>query len=473
MEKKWAIIALITILLGFTTIKIFTVDIATINRDEPFYGWQSLAIYHNPEMTLSKEINYIYPFALVPFISSPLNALFEPIISIRIITLLFGLVGIFFTYLIGKKVFSKKAGSAAAFLLATSPCFFYFATKAMPDVPIMALGTVIIYLLLTLNKQRAALIPIIVFLMYVIKPYSLVVIPPIVLFLIIKYRKKTNLKLNIAIVLGTFLLILVGFNFYPAGELMDISNIKSIIFPIIKMRMYVYRIAGFAVSFLALFAAIKMHKKVTLETGLLISWLLLTAIPFIIMSTWNNDRYFLIGIPPLAIIAGQGLILLLESCKVRKKAIVTGATIVGLAACFFVTIPLWNYDFDHRYQTQYSDLLGNWIKENIGEDDTLIILSSEYTMRSKRLSAEKTLENPREQMIVNPAREEFEEMSKNNKKRLFLVINESGRGLWFYTDLNREKYVEEKGFEKETEIKPLDPIYIETYTIYKKPIAKN
>ncbi len=474
-KKHWAEISVIALIIAFTAIKIQTLELVPVNRDEALYGWQSIAIYHNPELAFSLEINNEHsPFALRPLLASPLNAFFEPIAAVRIITFLFSLIALIFTYLAGKKIFSKEAGLAAMFLLAISPTFFYYATKAMPDVPIVALGTVLFYLLLTINKRRLMLVPFVILIMYLIKASSLIILPPTIIFLLVKYRKKLNLKYLIAILIMTAIIIWAGLVFSPYAEssktFFGVGAPYEMIFGL-GLRNFFWGTASIGISLLALFGAIKLRKKMTLNTGLILLWIIFATLPFLIIRTLSN-RYYLFAIPPLAMIAGKGIAIMFENKKGTQK--ITIALVVALILiipAMILTPTLWNGDFTEEYKKQEIEPVEEMIKENINSEDRLIIISTEYTMRAIRLSAEKGLKNPRTQMVVYPSQEEFEKIISDNSKNYYAIVSNEklSGGTWIFqlTDQNWQNYLASQGFEEEFYIPKPNPALPESYWVYK------
>jgi len=481
LKEHWVKLALIVLILAFASVKLQTLNMSYINRDEPLYSWQSLAIYHNPELVFSEEVNRPYP-AVIPLLSAPLNALFELPIPMRLIVFLFSFVALVFTYLVGKEMFSKKAGIVAAILLALSPIFFYFSTKAMPDVPLVALGTIAIYLLITLNKRKAILLPFVVLIMYLIKPASFVVFPPIVIFLLAKYRKQLQTK-QIAVILLAAAILVTGVFFIAEhnapNELVRTSFAPGwnyFKFALLILEMVSWRVAGIPMVLFSLFSAIKLRKEMTANAGLLILWVFLTAFPFFLAKIWVA-RYYLLLVPALAIIAGEGLAYLIE----KKKYALLGATVLSVIVLIFISANysnvIYKTDFDWKYTNETLQELEAWIGANVSEDSKLIIVSDPYIMRTIRLSAENSLKNPRKQMVVNPTKGEFEAIVEETGEH-YLILEDAtptGRSMipvsetWLYAqEVDWQDYLKEQGFEKIKEIPPKNSYFIEAYSVYKK-----
>lgn len=86
-------------------------------------------------------------------------------LSLRIVTVIFSLLMLFFIYKIGERLYSKETGILAAFLTMVTPMFIYFG-KAPDHEPILApLCTAVFYFYLTANdKNKRTTIPFYVFL---------------------------------------------------------------------------------------------------------------------------------------------------------------------------------------------------------------------------------------------------------------------------------------------------------------------
>lgn len=481
LRKKWAVVAALALFLVFVAVKLPTFGLAYVNRDEPLYSWQSLAIYHNPELLFSGEVNTPYS-ALIPAMASPLNAVFNPPIPVRAIVFLFSLVALAFTYLIGKEIFCKKTGLAAMLFLMLSPCFFYFASKAMPDVPLVALGTIAIYLLLTMNKKRAALLPFVVLAMCLIKPSSLVVLPPIAIFLTAKFRKRLPSKWVVLIILalaalfaGIFLLFEPLLMHLAAKSFA--SSWSYALFALLKANHFFWRIAGIPMALFALVGAIKLRKRTDLKAMMLPQWIFLTVLPFLALKI-GVDRYYLLAVPAVAVIAGKGLVALIEKKHYLAISIIF---IIAVGLLIFSTnFSNFEYsrDFDFANSNKRFENLSSWFSEKVGNQDSIIILSGEYYQRTIKACIEKNLPNSFEQVILNPSKEEFESIVSNNSKNHFVVVDSqtlkgrarrAGRNIWIDAKgLDWEEYIRIKGFEKVKESASENDLFLEIFYIYKK-----
>jgi len=478
-KKHWALISILILVSIFTAAKFSTFNLAYVNRDEPLYAWQSLAIYHNPELAFSAEVNYFYS-SFMPLLASPLHLFFEPPSPVRIVVFLFSITALIFTYLIGKKIFSKRAGIAAMAFLMLSPCFFYYATKAMPDVPIVALGTAVIYLLLTLNRRKTLLLPPILIVMYLIKPASLIVLPPIAIFLLVKYRNKIN-KTQMALAGLAFILLVLGAFLlspytkwsspWPPG-----STVSQIWSPFLIANHFFWQTAGISLSIFALIGAIMLRKRTEAGTGLLLLWIFLTPLPFVMLRA-TIERYCLLAVPALAVIAGKGL----EELAAKRKYAALGLSLIAIASLSVFSLGfsnnpyVWDYPNPEGFGAVYLDErleeFEGWIASNAKNEDLFIILANEYMMRGIRMAGEKALPEPRKQMVVNPKKRSFEEIIKDNSRAYYLVVDDKSQDkeFWLFSqDLDWENYLKELGFKKIREFPQKGVFFTETYYIYCK-----
>ena len=158
-------------------------------------------------------------------------------ISLRFPSILFGLGTIYFTYLVGKKLFNKKTGLVASALLATSGLAVYYSQEARMYALAALLVSCSIYFLL---EKKWIIFSVIIVLIGMTDYVSLFIIP-VYFFIGRKYWKKVILSL-IPFVLS-FLLwspifirqILAGISVRNSDwwNLLGISNIKNLaLFPV-------------------------------------------------------------------------------------------------------------------------------------------------------------------------------------------------------------------------------------------------
>ncbi|HLZ09262.1 MAG TPA: glycosyltransferase family 39 protein, partial [Chloroflexota bacterium] len=81
-----------------------------------------------------------FPFIGTFFQSMAIRAFGLNLVAIRLPSLIFGLVLLYATYSIGRRLYSPSAGVVAALLVATSASFYYSAHVGRQDIFVAALG---------------------------------------------------------------------------------------------------------------------------------------------------------------------------------------------------------------------------------------------------------------------------------------------------------------------------------------------
>lgn len=110
----------------------------------------------------------------------------------RLISTIMGTIGIWFFYLLTKKVYNKTIAYYSSFVLAASPLFFYFSRNIQPDVTMVALSIISLYFAAKYSKTKV-IWDYIYFLFFLslsmlVKLPAIFIVPP-ALYLI--YRNKT------------------------------------------------------------------------------------------------------------------------------------------------------------------------------------------------------------------------------------------------------------------------------------------
>jgi len=317
--------------------------------------------------------------------------------------------------------------------------------------------------------------------MYIIRSASLVVLPPVVLFLAIKYRKRISTKQLIVVGLISTVVISAGFMFSPYASWLLSKTLNSRLdyfwFFLMSSNNFFWRIAGIPLSLAVLAAAFELRKKAIAGNGFLLLWSLMVSLPFAVAKSMN-DRYYLLMLPALAVFGGEGIA---ASGGKRKYAIV--ALVLVATAMFAVISPAYQsflfYEFVETGNSEQRLGLDEWLSENTEEQDKVIILSDEFMMRAIRLSAEKILPNPRNQMVVIPEKEYFEEILKEDTGLIVIFddltleefrVSETPRSesmrTWTEIGTGMAKYLEERGFEKVAEFPKEEDLLSETYFVY-------
>ena len=93
------------------------------------------------------ELHFVRP-VLLPFIFSIFYKLGGSELVFRTIILIFSITGIFFTYLIGKKLFDKWIALIATFILSFFYVHIFYTARLLTDLPSMTLWLISVWLFL-------------------------------------------------------------------------------------------------------------------------------------------------------------------------------------------------------------------------------------------------------------------------------------------------------------------------------------
>jgi len=287
-----------------------------------------------------------------------------------------------------------------------------------------------------------------------------VVLPPIAIFLVIKYRKRLGLKYAIPALAITAGLAYAAFLLspypwlkpeIPQTEALDLGS--YIWFGSSFVTRFSWKIGGIAMAVFALVASIKLRKKMTQETGLLVLWIFLTILPFVLTKT-GPDRHYLIAVPAFAVIAGKGVAWLANKKRAWMMAVAIAAIVCLVIASGGYYWTYYKTDATQGILNEKLTALEGWIGENVEAEDKVIIVAQRYYLRGIMVAAEASLKNPRKQMIVNPEKEEFEEIISNKSADHYLIVDSKSyiKTVWLYTqDIWWEDYLQEQGFERKAE----------------------
>ncbi len=133
----------------------------------------------------------------------------------RIFGVLIGISSVFFTYLIGTKIFDKKIGLTAAFIHAIYPIIIYFESELLLDPLFMLLLQISIYQFIiwvdTKSNRNGFLTGLFIGLASITRPTSLVIIPLLIIFYLYRngFKKYSSLLLYLS-----GILLIIGFTFF-------------------------------------------------------------------------------------------------------------------------------------------------------------------------------------------------------------------------------------------------------------------
>ena len=121
--------------------------------DETVYMWQGYRLLHSPMLLFSPDYygNTLFPLIILAFFNIFTSDRF---IAGRLATYFFSLIGIVFTYLIGKELKDEYVGFLAALLVTVNPLHWFLGSRTLMDLPEATMVTGTVYFLLQFEKQR-------------------------------------------------------------------------------------------------------------------------------------------------------------------------------------------------------------------------------------------------------------------------------------------------------------------------------
>lgn len=136
--------------------RLWYLSIAGLASDEGIFVYEANRLLHGAvpyRDVLVKDPLYSYLVAVAVAVGG------YDIMSVRLLTVLFGTAGIPAVYALGRYLFSSKAGIIAAAILALSPASLVYETLADPRAPMLFLSTIVIAALaLALNKGSSRML---------------------------------------------------------------------------------------------------------------------------------------------------------------------------------------------------------------------------------------------------------------------------------------------------------------------------
>src|SRR3989344_7373294 len=123
-------VALIVILILAIYIRIKYFFMESIWPDEAIYAWHGLQLSHNPLYFFSKQLVAEHP-PLIPIFIAFFNFIFNINFAAKLVSPLFGILGIIFTYLLGKELKNEFVGLLAAVMLSFHHLYWFFSNRIL------------------------------------------------------------------------------------------------------------------------------------------------------------------------------------------------------------------------------------------------------------------------------------------------------------------------------------------------------
>jgi len=262
----------------------------------------------------------------------------------RLVSIIFATIGVFFLYLVGKKLFSTKVATLAALFYAIIPYNIYYGRVIMPDPAFICFSIVSFYLLLLFvdkpNFVRGVLFSLIYATALLVKPYAVFLFIPFIYWVIVNHGfslfKKPMFYLAPIISVIPLLLWRHHASLHPEGIfysswLLNKYDIRFtgaffrwLIFD--RMNRLIFATGGFVLFFFGLVPSIRTKKG-----WLIIFWLISVLTYFTIFAAGNvtHDYYQLPIMPVGALLVSLGFFEMIDLGKnIFQKIILTGIGII-------------------------------------------------------------------------------------------------------------------------------------------------
>ncbi len=298
---------LLVILLTFLVFQLFYLSAPHVLSDETLFAWNTSLIRSDLGSVFDSEMWQNHP-PLIPVVASLLP--FSPLISLRVISILSGLLVLILTFWLGKKWGNSVTGLFAAALLSVVFAFTLYSHYGVLDLPLLAGLMMCIYCLVRgFETQRWGLFAIILLVSFLIKTRAaLIILPIIVCFFVLHYfslapksSRENSHKLyyyDALLFLGAMGALLVLYLFWrPATvSLSSWSLISGVFISLLPLPAW-----G-----LVLLSFIRQHPPAWFENVSLF-WIAWAASMIVLISFYGDAlRFFLVGLPILCIRAAMG-----------------------------------------------------------------------------------------------------------------------------------------------------------------------
>ena len=345
----------------------------------------------------------------------------------RLVTLIAAAAMVALTFKLAARFFSKKAARWSMILLATTPLFLFFTKAANLDIPLafFILTTILAYEKAK-TQPRWLWVAGISFGLGILTRSFLALTPlPVILLDQMLFGKRKISTLHIALALALSLTIALPWHLavwkkYPQAFVQDYLkfNIADHLFaqtpghqPISMIRF----LANFLVIYnplavLALGNLLPQRSRTRKNLRLFLIWIAASLVPLSLAVT-RHEWYAIQALPPIAILAGSGLVRIEEAVRLRLNAqrhvilkIFGLSVLLTLPTVVFLNMPK---------ETKSVATLNQFLKRT-PEGTPLYNLENRYTPQS-------TLYNPRETPMLQ--RSDL----KNLNKKIYLYVSDESQ----------------------------------------------
>jgi len=451
-NKNFNILVILVMLLALVIrIKYLTIN-QTVWYDEAVYlsaakNWA----FGSPPF----ELNFVRP-ALFPFLMAGLYKLGATELVFRILIFLSSLVGVFFTYLVGRKLFNKKIALIATLLISVSYINIFFTARILTDIPSLALWLISTWLFWKgyVEKDSKIYLWLLGFFMAfgILMRFPFGILAIIFLLYVLgtegfKFLKNKNLWIGSIIAL--LLMIPYGVWYYFTYNLIPIIAAAGFYPPAVMLQNYtlfflllvqnhfslsllVFVIGLGVILFRTLIGYDYIRKDLQIKKNFFtLLWLTITLIYFVFLSGIAEERYLLFTAPVVFYIIGFGLMKLYSSIKKYNIIFAMILVILILLSHSFVQIQRADGLVQLKHRGNFGlHGAGTFIKQNSNPGDKIVASGVPIlTYYSDR------------EVIYWTSEEEFEELIKSEDVRYMILGSKEDSPDWSYSwpDRNKDK----------------------------------
>jgi 4-amino-4-deoxy-L-arabinose transferase-like glycosyltransferase len=303
-------------LLSGAFLRIWEINAMGYNTDEAVYAGQAAAIAGVPYLKDIFPVFRAHPL-LFQFLLSLIYKIQFSDLAGRLLAVAFGMGTIYLTYLIGKTLYGRIAGSLAALFLALMPYHVIVSRQVLLDGPMVFFGTLTLYMLARFGRSQKAhwlyAAGAAMGLTFLSKETGIVLVGSIYIFLALASDLRVRIW-NLVITASIMALIIAPFPITLALAGGSTTGQNYLVWQLFRRpnhewQFYFTNLPSALGSWLiaaAIIGLIVLWKKNSWREKLVLSWII---VPFIFFQIWpvKGYQYLLPIAAPVALLAGRAL----------------------------------------------------------------------------------------------------------------------------------------------------------------------
>lgn len=145
--RRWAALGILTLITALATfVRAWQLDALGFNSDEAVYAGQAASLAGNPRYAELFPVFRAHPM-LFQAVLSPFFRSGEVDLAGRVVVVVFGVATVLAVYLLGARLYGRRAGLVAALLLAVMPYHVLVTRQVLLDGPMVFFATLTLYCL--------------------------------------------------------------------------------------------------------------------------------------------------------------------------------------------------------------------------------------------------------------------------------------------------------------------------------------